>query len=482
MFVQTPAIAQITLPDIRDTGTLRRVDGQVAKVASSATHAEYSVRRFEAERSARYTILDSLPYDAVKRDVAVFSDKAVQRFTLSTGLQHQPYGVIAVDANRDAIAAQHFQAWLVTPALPIADKASAYKAQFDANLDPDSPERIKVAEDNLRQLRAVDARYNVLAFSMEQQLVEAYYAMGQRDSVISHAEQMFERLFKETHGWGHRRMYLNMIPLTELVQAYSGMNDGAKKIQSVLLKYREAFNVTPQEEATLSDMDKLYDVPNTQANADRTVTRLRLLGQSAPALQAHVWFNTSDSLFSEVPVQKTLADGKIRILEFGDQWCGACKDALPVMERIGKHYHDQPVEMLYVAYTRGSWGVDILSPKDEVERCRDLYVDRLKVSFPIAMWAGKKVPGEDGGMIPEKSPNSEAFKLGGTPLFVIVDGAGRIRYTRGGYDPKHTERELKTVIDFILKADHQGKKPGTPSLLQPVQTTNVSTSAVQSVQ
>jgi len=158
------------------------------------------------------------------------------------------------------------------------------------------------------------------------------------------------------------------------------------------------------------------------------------IGQLAPAIVAHAWLNTADSLYVAAPVTHTLADGIIRVVAVGDR--DDHYGRLPLLEYV-QRASPTGVQVVYVTETRGYGGTDLLTPAEEVQWLQSYYAVTRHVTFPIAVWAGAKQPQEAPlpvstfpfqRYVPEHSPMFARYAfLPSAGLCVIVDGHGRIR-------------------------------------------------------
>jgi thiol-disulfide isomerase/thioredoxin len=191
------------------------------------------------------------------------------------------------------------------------------------------------------------------------------------------------------------------------------------------------------------------------------------LGQPAPPITANHWYNVSapatESKEAPGARTETLADGKIRLLEYGEYNCHPCRMALPGMERIHKAYPTN-VEVWYVTQTDGFWGTTDYSPDEEAQHLEHYYVDRKHYDFPIALWAGDKVKTQDNGALPRDNPSATAFPIDATPTFVVVDGKGIVRHISIGYDAE-VEKLLTSDVQYLVEeAKHQTSGAPTPAV------------------
>lgn len=113
---------------------------------------------------------------------------------------------------------------------------------------------------------------------------------------------------------------------------------------------------------------------------------------------------------------------------------------------------------MMVTRTLGSWGLDpVVDGPAEVAGLSDYYMNKHKITFPIAIWEGPKVPQEDGGVLPAPSPTWEAYHVYLTPYIVVIDTNGKIRSVMASFDRDDEERVYQTVMKVLKengKASH----------------------------
>lgn len=171
------------------------------------------------------------------------------------------------------------------------------------------------------------------------------------------------------------------------------------------------------------------------------IASFALIGREAPAISAHAWLNTPDSLYAPTPRTRRWNDGTIHVLVFGDQE----QDNLAILERVQRHFA-AGVQVIFVTSTEGNIGPDIMAPGDEVAWLRGFYHDIRHVTIPIALWAGAKVPGPLNTSTPMRSMVYRDYYvqfLGG--LCVLISGDGVVR----GYEPLRTREDEIRLIDRI---------------------------------
>jgi len=186
----------------------------------------------------------------------------------------------------------------------------------------------------------------------------------------------------------------------------------------------------------------------------------RLGRTTVPPLAAHAWLNTPDSLYNATPRSHTFNDGVVRVLVFGD----LNFDVFPALEEVHHYFSLRTdsksgtrVQVLFMTETTGHSGSDVVSPADEVAWLKAFYVGKRGVTFPIAIWAGSKVAGDEGAMIPTPFPSKSAYGadlLGST--CIVIDGHGVVRtyVDMNTYNMRRKERSLIRTIETLLAESH----------------------------
>lgn len=102
-------------------------------------------------------------------------------------------------------------------------------------------------------------------------------------------------------------------------------------------------------------------------------------------------------------------------------------------------------------HTQGGWASKgLVSGEEETEHLRKYYTEQHKLTFPIAIFEGKKKDTEDGGSLPEPDPNFDAFGVFGYPQVVVVDQKGVIRQVLPTLTRDDEER-IQTKLRELIK-------------------------------
>jgi hypothetical protein len=105
------------------------------------------------------------------------------------------------------------------------------------------------------------------------------------------------------------------------------------------------------------------------------------------------------------------------------------------------------VELLYLEKTEGGWGKPV-EPDEEAAHLAHWLLDIKHVKYPVAIWAGPLDTLFDGGTEPRTAPFWKKMMGHGTPLFVVTDGHGVVRFRVEGYTP--TWEPYRRVVNILI--------------------------------
>jgi thiol-disulfide isomerase/thioredoxin len=115
--------------------------------------------------------------------------------------------------------------------------------------------------------------------------------------------------------------------------------------------------------------------------------------------------------------------GKVIMINFWASWCGPCRQEMPVLDQLYKHY--RPLDFTVL-------GVNVEQNPDDA---KSLLKD-VSVSFPILFDKENKV--------------SKLYDIKGMPSTVLVDRDGNVRYVHIGYQ-SGTEQEYQEQIRTLIR-------------------------------
>jgi len=115
--------------------------------------------------------------------------------------------------------------------------------------------------------------------------------------------------------------------------------------------------------------------------------------------------------------------GKVVLINFWASWCGPCRQEMPVLDELYRHYRSLDFTIL---------GVNVEQNSDDA---KSLLKD-VPVTFPILFDTENKI--------------SKLYDVKGMPSTVLVDRDGNIRYVHMGYQPG-VEAEYQTQIRALIR-------------------------------
>ena len=129
-------------------------------------------------------------------------------------------------------------------------------------------------------------------------------------------------------------------------------------------------------------------------------------------------FNTLDGKTIESADLK----GKVVLLDFWASWCIPCRKSFPEVDRLSKDFASKGVTVIAVNV-------------DEQRKNADAFLSQYPHSMTVAF--------------DSKGVSAQAFDLQGMPSSLIIDRAGRVRFTHMGYTDK-TIAQFRTEITQLL--------------------------------
>jgi len=371
--------------------------------------------------------------------------------TSQRGLQLDAMGLLAIRAGDDSAAQRQFAERLATPGLSISDQAyTLYVATKAFTNDPQNTARLAIANKYVAKLDTapLTPETMLVRFLAHQRMASTYYA--RRDSVatvreILTADAIIPAIPYDRRYWPSRSSGLEMF--AEMV---SSQPNARSRVDSLTRFLTQMLTASP---ALIAQDSAYYWMSQGYTGWIETGTsQLALLGKPLPGIVAMHWYGISAPSATDPsgPGARTFsaADGHVRVIEFGDRFCGACMMSLPALRRI-RATAPAGVEFMYVTFTQGSWGADLIDGDAEAEHLRHFYLEKEKLNMPLAVWAGPKEPGIDDQVLPRQSPNITTIATT-SPTFIVTDGRGIVRHV-GFPDGAEAERTLNEKLRRLLK-------------------------------
>ena len=178
-------------------------------------------------------------------------------------------------------------------------------------------------------------------------------------------------------------------------------------------------------------LPKRFTNPQTQSVALKQLRRkqfqVKLQNEPAPELEIAEWIE-------QEPVKLADLRGRVVLLDFWATWCGPCIQAFPHLSEWHKKYGAQGLTILGVTHYYGEGDGQDLTPAAELEFIRN-FKQRYKLPYGFAVADNEKT--------------HRAYYVTGLPTAVLIDRAGRIRFTQIGTGPTAAQ-ELAEQIEKLL--------------------------------
>ena len=118
--------------------------------------------------------------------------------------------------------------------------------------------------------------------------------------------------------------------------------------------------------------------------------------------------------------------GQVVLLDFWASWCIPCRKAFPEIEALGRELEPQGLTVIAVNV-------------DEDQKNMHAFLEQFPHSMTIAL--------------DPKGSVAEAFKVNAMPSTMILDRAGRIRYSHKGYTDKSIVNFRSQVLALLAEAE-----------------------------
>jgi len=130
----------------------------------------------------------------------------------------------------------------------------------------------------------------------------------------------------------------------------------------------------------------------------------------------------------KVSLKEMTAAKKVVMLEFWATWCDICKSEMPRMQKEYDKYKDKGYQLLAITLSRGEQ-----KDKDKIKALKE----KNKLGYPILLDTEYEVA-------------TKLYGLSGPiPLKVIIDCAGKVRYSHVG-DYSDGVSEVPFILDELL--------------------------------
>jgi len=375
---------------------------------------------------------------------------------------------LEIEVGHDADARRDIETWIRTPGVSQRDSINAFKTAVELftrtfDFSAPSPARMQMARDYIARLEAMprEAAASDLAW-VRFVMVGAYARAGEADSAAAIGLRGYAAC-QQIPAWDRRAMCAAGEYILDVTHVLSGQPHGLAQIDSLLTALKREFVVPPALLAKDTALGRL--AMGLRGMFAQSEAKLRWFGHPAPPVVATHWFNqpTPKIPAAGAPGARALplTDGTIRIIGFGWFTCGACRRAMKHMQQ-DQTLLPRGVQLMYVEWTQGFWGSDLVEPAEEVEHLRHYWLDKKKYTFPFAIWAGPKDSTADGGLLPRALPTAKALRIDAGPTFIVVDGHGVIRHWQQGYYTY--THDFDRVIKKLVRERDQAAK--TPAVLQ----------------
>ncbi len=166
------------------------------------------------------------------------------------------------------------------------------------------------------------------------------------------------------------------------------------------------------------------------------LTRYRLVGQSAPPIEASHWLNAPPGTQRMGPTP-----GRITLIHFTAHWCGTCRPSYAVIDSVVAQFGDA-VQVILVTELYGQFGGRPAKAAAELTADSLYYAEVLRARVPIAIAdqpPPPTIPGDYGTV------NTRRYGVEPLPQIVLTDQQGVVRRIVVGSDSALAERIIAAV-------------------------------------
>ena len=454
-------------PAVLDAGTFRAVDGAPKSLALTSALGVTDLRLYRGQLTSLFpTSVAAYPADSIRGLESGRAREWHQRLTTTRdagviGRQRLDLAEVATNLGDDSTARRLIDARLAElpagrPGALQRSLALGAMVTLLTNTSHDSARiahNLPAAEEYATRLSGIPATgyttksdsTNVLyrQYGARVQLIDAAEAINDYARLRTHADHALGFL-KRMALMERRQTLSDAFPFRDvaIATAASGKPGAVDSLQARLLALGIAgpTDVDPNE-----PQQRAQALENWRRRMRDHFASFALLGKPAAPVMAHAWLNMPDSAYSATPRSHRFDDGMVRVFIFGDDQVLN----LPALERVRVRFPER-VQVVMATATRGHIGPDIATPQAEVAYMASYFIGKRGLGFPIAVWAGEKVPGNYNSLRPRPSPNFDPYVANALRgATVLIDGKGTVR----GYqqlDNRLDEERLARRVRALL--------------------------------
>jgi len=383
------------------------------------------------------------------------------------GIQLDPMGQLYVSVGADDIAKQQFAERLATPGLSLPDKAYTLVTAVETFAGVDDAKRVPTALEYMKQLDALPASMITFQFRGHIALAYAYYYLEEQANAIEHFRKAFALV--PAMPFERRMMVYMQTPFVPYADLLIDQPHGRATIDS-LGRVLTALAIPSPDLVAKDSTYYWYGASWSQMFAD-AVHLTSHLGLDAPPVIGTFWFNTTapntplpDPLAKEAGIPnaraKMLNDGKVRVIQFCTMNTPGCIAGVAGLGRLAQAV--PAAEPWFSTSSEGNWGATPMEADAEAGHLKHFYVERKKVTIPIALWGGPKDRKPWGGMVPRDNPGVTVYPMGGV-MYALVDSKGVVRHIMRGYS-KQTERVIQSRLRQLTSTASNTSNAGTVAM------------------
>ena len=442
------------LPTIAETGIFSARDGAVTRAPAITALAVQDLHDYEGNLASLFPLgVLHYPADSLHALIVARANAWLTRLDIRPGtasLDASAAAMVAMYADRDTLARQIIDARLAhipaSSATTVVERSLLLATAVELFADPAQTEirlarNLPIAMVYAEQLHALpytryatrhdstdvqQRQWHAVAalFRAAEALHDPVLLLGQVDPFVT----ILARLPFDTRYDLVRWQF----PYGAVADAMLQAPHGRARLDSLDTRLLRLTQRRPTEWPTDIPVERRADVSARERQTIRELMdAFAMIGRPAPPVRAHAWLHTSDSAYTSTPRTHDFADGIVRVLVFANR----IDSRLALFEQV-QHEVPQGVQVVLVTHTEGHAGPDLVSPADEVTWLNRFYTTTRHLSFPIALWAGEKLPQE--APLPAQASSGGNVNSGASPTAGQGSAEVRVAYQRALPAPSPT--------------------------------------------
>lgn len=368
----------------------------------------------------------------LRRQKAEIANKCVAALSInSVDVEHlSALAKLYLEARRESQANRAISRYLKSARFTDADKAAILQMAINHSLySAEAANQSVLAEKYLAQLDQLGAALIRQRMSAHLNLVQHYLSARDDAKALQHETEIV-RLSKTLPVSAQKAALDETIATLNSLALWVCSTAGAGRSRAILEQ------IPPE----------LIQLAHAEESIGTMLGRYLMHGQEAPQLFPRNVLNATNS---EDPGQ--VRKGQVTVMLFAAYWCGPCHGIYPQVIDVSRKFKANGLQVLLVTQLSNPTD-DPKAPKpdEELVSIRKLYVDELKMPFPIVIEGPINAKSSGDKIIDQQKKDRQWNLFSFYPMILVIDKIGRTRSILIGTVPGQGER-LRTKVEELLK-------------------------------